>query len=55
MKQAEGEASSSWAGTTSSDMGSNGMTTAMEALSTDPPPISMEVIKIQHLIALRVR
>lgn len=24
-------------------MGSNGMTTAMEALSTDPPPVSMEV------------
>ncbi|XP_012277229.1 E3 ubiquitin-protein ligase HUWE1 isoform X2 [Orussus abietinus] len=34
--------SSSWSGATSSDMGSNGMTTAMEALSTDPPPVSME-------------
>ncbi|XP_046484252.1 E3 ubiquitin-protein ligase HUWE1 isoform X1 [Neodiprion pinetum] len=50
----EGEPSSSWAATTSSDMGSNGMTTAMEALSTDPPPVSMEVIKTQELIALRV-
>lgn len=38
----EGE-SSSWSGTTSADMGSNGMTTAMEALSTDPPPVPMEV------------
>lgn len=28
---------------TASDMGSNGMTTAMEALSTDPPPVSMEI------------
>lgn len=26
-----------------SDMGSNGMTTAMEALTTDPPPVSMEI------------
>ncbi|XP_015599094.1 E3 ubiquitin-protein ligase HUWE1 isoform X3 [Cephus cinctus] len=34
---------SSWSGAASSDMGSNGMTTAMEALSTDPPPVSMEV------------
>ena len=25
------------------DMGSNGMTTAMEALTTDPPPVSMEI------------
>ncbi|XP_020278772.1 E3 ubiquitin-protein ligase HUWE1 isoform X2 [Pseudomyrmex gracilis] len=39
----EGEASSSWSGTIPSDMGSNGMTTAMEALSTDPPPVPMEV------------
>ncbi|XP_011638354.1 E3 ubiquitin-protein ligase HUWE1 isoform X5 [Pogonomyrmex barbatus] len=39
----EGEPSSSWSATVSSDMGSNGMTTAMEALSTDPPPIPMEV------------
>ncbi|KAG6803233.1 E3 ubiquitin-protein ligase HUWE1 isoform X1 [Apis mellifera caucasica] len=38
----EGE-STSWSGATSTDMGSNGMTTAMEALSTDPPPIPMEV------------
>ncbi|XP_048511685.1 E3 ubiquitin-protein ligase HUWE1 isoform X4 [Athalia rosae] len=52
--RAEGEPSSSWAATTSSDMGSNGMTTAMEALSTDPPPVSMEVIKIRDLIAPRV-
>lgn len=35
--------STSWSGATSTDMGSNGMTTAMEALSTDPPPIPMEV------------
>jgi len=35
--------SSSWSTTISSDMGSNGMTTAMEALSTDPPPVPMEV------------
>lgn len=39
----EGESSSSWSGTLPSDMGSNGMTTAMEALSTDPPPVPMEV------------
>ncbi|XP_024868314.1 E3 ubiquitin-protein ligase HUWE1 isoform X2 [Temnothorax curvispinosus] len=39
----EGEPSSSWSATVSSDMGSNGMTTAMEALSTDPPPVPMEV------------
>ncbi|XP_036141020.1 E3 ubiquitin-protein ligase HUWE1 isoform X8 [Monomorium pharaonis] len=40
----EGEpSSSSWPATVSSDMGSNGMTTAMEALSTDPPPVPMEV------------
>lgn len=38
----EGE-SSGWSGGASSDMGSNGMTTAMEALSTDPPPVPMEV------------
>ncbi|XP_072752701.1 E3 ubiquitin-protein ligase HUWE1 isoform X5 [Anoplolepis gracilipes] len=38
----EGE-SSSWSATVSADMGSNGMTTAMEALSTDPPPVPMEV------------
>ncbi|CAK9823562.1 E3 ubiquitin-protein ligase HUWE1, partial [Anthophora retusa] len=38
----EGE-SSGWSATASSDMGSNGMTTAMEALSTDPPPVPMEV------------
>ncbi|XP_029040981.2 LOW QUALITY PROTEIN: E3 ubiquitin-protein ligase HUWE1 [Osmia bicornis bicornis] len=38
----EGE-SSGWSGAASSDMGSNGMTTAMEALSTDPPPVPMEV------------
>lgn len=38
----EGE-SSTWSGTASADMGSNGMTTAMEALSTDPPPVPMEV------------
>ncbi|XP_011333015.1 E3 ubiquitin-protein ligase HUWE1 isoform X1 [Ooceraea biroi] len=35
--------SSSWSAAVSSDMGSNGMTTAMEALSTDPPPVPMEV------------
>ncbi|XP_076294389.1 HECT, UBA and WWE domain containing E3 ubiquitin protein ligase 1 isoform X2 [Lasioglossum baleicum] len=34
---------SGWSGGVSSDMGSNGMTTAMEALSTDPPPVPMEV------------
>ncbi|XP_029672475.1 E3 ubiquitin-protein ligase HUWE1 isoform X6 [Formica exsecta] len=39
----EGESSSSWSATVSADMGSNGMTTAMEALSTDPPPVPMEV------------
>ncbi|XP_011685289.1 PREDICTED: E3 ubiquitin-protein ligase HUWE1 isoform X5 [Wasmannia auropunctata] len=39
----EGEPSSSWSATASADMGSNGMTTAMEALSTDPPPVPMEV------------
>ncbi|XP_015191132.1 PREDICTED: E3 ubiquitin-protein ligase HUWE1 isoform X3 [Polistes dominula] len=39
----EGE-SSTWSGAGSStDIGSNGMTTAMEALSTDPPPIPMEI------------
>ena len=37
----EGEIST-WSGV-AADMGSNGMTTAMEALSTDPPPVSMEV------------
>ncbi|KAL6427457.1 hypothetical protein ACFW04_008764 [Cataglyphis niger] len=39
----ESESSSSWSATVSADMGSNGMTTAMEALSTDPPPVPMEV------------
>ncbi|KYN41565.1 E3 ubiquitin-protein ligase HUWE1, partial [Trachymyrmex septentrionalis] len=39
----EGEPSASWSASVSSDMGSNGMTTAMEALSTDPPPVPMEV------------
>ncbi|XP_070171266.1 E3 ubiquitin-protein ligase HUWE1 isoform X5 [Polyergus mexicanus] len=39
----ESEPSSSWSATVSADMGSNGMTTAMEALSTDPPPVPMEV------------
>ncbi|XP_018052863.1 PREDICTED: E3 ubiquitin-protein ligase HUWE1 isoform X6 [Atta colombica] len=39
----EGEPSASWSASISSDMGSNGMTTAMEALSTDPPPVPMEV------------
>ncbi|XP_063994967.1 E3 ubiquitin-protein ligase HUWE1 isoform X2 [Diachasmimorpha longicaudata] len=34
---------STWPSTSAGDMGSNGMTTAMEALSTDPPPVSMEV------------
>ncbi|XP_043484818.1 E3 ubiquitin-protein ligase HUWE1 isoform X4 [Leptopilina heterotoma] len=34
---------STWSGVSAADMGSNGMTTAMEALSTDPPPVSMEV------------
>ncbi|XP_066587993.1 E3 ubiquitin-protein ligase HUWE1 isoform X2 [Prorops nasuta] len=34
---------SAWSNAMCSDMGSNGMTTAMEALSTDPPPVSMEV------------
>ncbi|KAG7210750.1 hypothetical protein KM043_012246 [Ampulex compressa] len=38
----DGEAST-WSSAVSSDMGSNGMTTAMEALSTDPPPVPMEV------------
>lgn len=38
----EGE-STAWSGIASADMGSNGMTTAMEALSTDPPPVPMEV------------
>jgi E3 ubiquitin-protein ligase HUWE1 len=41
--QTEGERSTWSAAAASSDMGSNGMTTAMEALSTDPPPVSMEV------------
>ncbi|KAL7301215.1 hypothetical protein TKK_0006181 [Trichogramma kaykai] len=36
----DGESSNSGS---SADMSSNGMTTAMEALSTDPPPISMEI------------
>ncbi|XP_011497625.1 PREDICTED: E3 ubiquitin-protein ligase HUWE1 [Ceratosolen solmsi marchali] len=39
----EGENSSWSTAAASADMGSNGMTTAMEALSTDPPPVSMEV------------
>lgn len=39
----DGESSSAWSAAASSDMGSNGMTTAMEALSTDPPPVPMEV------------
>ncbi|XP_034939530.1 E3 ubiquitin-protein ligase HUWE1 isoform X2 [Chelonus insularis] len=35
---------STWPSTsTAADMSSNGMTTAMEALSTDPPPVAMEV------------
>ncbi|XP_076681578.1 HECT, UBA and WWE domain containing E3 ubiquitin protein ligase 1 isoform X3 [Andrena cerasifolii] len=40
--KSDGE-TSGWCGGVSSDMGSNGMTTAMEALSTDPPPVPMEV------------
>ncbi|XP_057320129.1 E3 ubiquitin-protein ligase HUWE1-like isoform X1 [Microplitis mediator] len=41
--RADGD-TSVWPNTSAaSDMGSNGMTTAMEALSTDPPPVSMEV------------
>ncbi|XP_014203791.1 E3 ubiquitin-protein ligase HUWE1 isoform X2 [Copidosoma floridanum] len=43
IKQNENDASTWPASTTATDLSSNGMTTAMEALSTDPPPVSMEV------------
>ncbi|KAJ8683247.1 hypothetical protein QAD02_019039 [Eretmocerus hayati] len=39
----DGESSTWTAAAVSPDMSSNGMTTAMEALSTDPSPVSMEV------------
>ncbi|KAK0081548.1 hypothetical protein PV325_011960 [Microctonus aethiopoides] len=41
--RSDGESTVWHSASTTSDMGSNGMTTAMEALTTDPPPISMEV------------
>ncbi|XP_058791372.1 E3 ubiquitin-protein ligase HUWE1 isoform X2 [Phymastichus coffea] len=39
----EGESSNWTANAAAAGDGSNGMTSAMEALSTDPPPVSMEV------------